>query len=697
MKSLFRIPVFRFVAAVLLAIAIFGLTLFASLDRPTIKLPTDATLLSLNGVSLLPSDTIEEPDQLGSFSDMQAFFDRQTLFAAMLAKDTVTADFRTSNGAVETRLLAVRESRLVDLPFVFWFQNAVGLLAVFVSGWVVSLRSSAAVSSLFALGLGLQLSASAASVYGSRQLAIPGDFFRTMSDLNHLGTAIFGIALVAVFMMFPRQLVRPIWLIVPIVVFGLFHLSDTLRWTDSPSFAIAIVTQLLLAIGLGIVQWRRSRGEPIERAGLRWFSLCTFTGCVLFVAFSILPPVLGIAETGLFSQGYAFGFFAAIHIGLALGIARFRLFSLDKFTYYMWIWLSGGALILGLDFALLYWIQIQPWASLAAALFIASFLYFPLRQFLVARILKTKSASIVGKVQDVVSVGLAPTQNSRDASWDALLRDVFRPASEITEIDRHAANAEIFDDGLTLEIPSTRDLKARQLRYANFGRRLFNQADLDVVGTLTQIYATVVDSRAAYETGVTEERGRIARDVHDNIGAQLLSALHTPEEGRKDAVLRDTLSDLRTIVNEGFQNTAWLQDVLLDIRHEMSERLEVHGTVLKWSLDNMPDLQGRNVAYSFANSLRAMLREATSNSIKHAKATEVTVLLQVTNDMLDVTYKDNGTGFAPNSNSNGNGIKNIQDRATDLDGRAEMRSEDGGAAMVLHLPLAQVQNGAALE
>jgi hypothetical protein len=39
------------------------------------------------------------------------------------------------------------------------------------------------------------------------------------------------------------------------------------------------MTEMLLAIALAVVQWRRSRGQPAERAALRWLALSALVGC----------------------------------------------------------------------------------------------------------------------------------------------------------------------------------------------------------------------------------------------------------------------------------------------------------------------------------------------------------------------------------------------------------------------------------
>jgi signal transduction histidine kinase len=429
----------------------------------------------------------------------------------------------------------------------------------------------------------------------------------------------------------------------------------------------------------------------LDRAGLRWFSLTSFSGCLLFVVLSLLPPKLGLAETGFLSQGYAFGFFSFMHIGLALGVSHFRLFALDKFAFHIWLWIGGAALIFFIDFWLLIWLRNQPWASLTMALFISSFLYFPLRQVLISWFLTPKTASIVGKVPQVVSIGLSPTLISRSEKWDDLLRSIFEPASAIELLEQAPAVGKIVEDGLALEIPAVKELQGRRLRYAGGGRRLFNSTDLELVRTIVHMHSVVTEGRESYETGVTQERERISRDVHDNIGAQLLSALHTPEETRKDEMLRDTLSDLRSIVNEGFQTEYALDDIIVDIRNETADRVELHDIAFDWPLPNFTETSNPNVTYAFANALRSIIREIISNTIKYAGAESIKVRTQVEADHLILQLQDNGSGFDPVTVPRGNGLENIDARAKAMNGQSVIQSDDQGTVFRIKLPLARLE------
>jgi signal transduction histidine kinase len=201
----------------------------------------------------------------------------------------------------------------------------------------------------------------------------------------------------------------------------------------------------------------------------------------------------------------------------------------------------------------------------------------------------------------------------------------------------------------------------------------------------------VFDSRDAYERGVIVERRRIAGDIHDNLGASLLSALHSRDGERKDRYIRETLADLRSIVTEPTGGEAGLGDALARSRKEMAERLHARGLSLDWAVDETLDAEaGRRVDSKVLQALRAMLREITNNIIKHSCAQAVRVAVAGAGDELVLTVEDDGVGFDAGAVTPGAGLGGLSERAVRLGGRVDwMRGGGGrGARVSVRLPLA---------
>src|SRR5690606_10276520 len=106
------------------------------------------------------------------------------------------------------------------------------------------------------------------------------------------------------------------------------------------------------------------------------------------------------------------------------------------------------------------------------------------------------------------------------------------------------------DNGLGLLVPGAGPAPALLLSHADSARRLFNRRDLATARELHALFAHSLRSRDAFEAGAKAERTRIACDIHDNIGARLLTALHASLPDRKNSLIRETLADLRSIIND---------------------------------------------------------------------------------------------------------------------------------------------------
>ncbi|WP_422825224.1 ATP-binding protein [Thalassococcus sp. BH17M4-6] len=679
-------PAFVFLGVVLLGCAMSLVSILVALSQPQIDLPRGAVPVEVGGIEILPTDLIEEPDQLGTNAAIAAFRERQSLIRAQLDEPRVEVAYRLPDDRVETREFEVRARQLSDLPWAFWFQIVVGLVSLFIGGWIIALRPGDWGARMFALtALFVPVFAQSAAIYSTRQIALDGGLFHTLSGINALGAVSFGIALVGLFSQYPKPMFRPVWLLIPAALYSVAIVLSYLGTGPDNIAGMAVLSQMLIALVLGTIQWFRSRREPLNRAGLRWFILVSLVGCSLFVFLSSAPITLGIADEGFIPQGIAFAFFNIMHVGLALGVMRYKVFNLDRWSYYIWLWLSGMVMIFVLDVLLIRFLQGQPWLSLSVALLIAGFLYFPLRQMLLRLLLHRRSATLQGRMADIVSAALSPTSREHGLRWDALLTDVFAPLAPPEPLSEPVPSPRIEENGLALLIPGIDGLAPRRLYYAQKGRRLFSRDDLEIVANMVQMHDLATESRRAYERGVILERDRISRDVHDNIGAQLLNALHSREVSRKDDLLRDSLSDLRAIINDGFQAEFALQTMLADLRTETAQRLEAHDIALRWTgpADNDAD-DGPIISFELVNGLRSILREAVSNVLRHSQAGRLEVDIALVGDDITLEIEDDGIGLPPGViDAGGNGIPNIMDRAQVLMGHARIDNREEGQSGTL--------------
>ena len=150
------------------------------------------------------------------------------------------------------------------------------------------------------------------------------------------------------------------------------------------------------------------------------------------------------------------------------------------------------------------------------------------------------------------------------------------------------------------------------------------------------------------------ERKRIARELHDNIGSQLINAMvlldpQTPAQSQALRALEQCVLDLRLVVDSMDRDTDSLIDHLARLRHRMQPVLERRGITMVWHVD-LADGVDAPVA-GRAQHMLAIVQEALSNMLQHAQATQVAVRLTRDRELgawrLEIC--DNGRGLPAES------------------------------------------------
>lgn len=657
--------------------------------------PVGSTALRLQGardaVDLRAQDLIEEPDFIDTYPDMDAFFARQTRLATLMHEPQLVLHWQAADGAPAlTSTLTVSPRReMASLPLVFWFQLFAGAASLLIGAWVFALRPADwGPRMLAACGLAFPISTMTAAVYSTRELAIDGTVFRWLSSANHLGALGFGCGLAAIFLTHPRLLVRPRWLLALPLVFGLWLAADVWRWAPDQDWGarFPIMTEMLLAIVLAVVQWRRSRGQPAERAALRWLALSALVGCGMFVLMVVSVGVFGLFPP--LEQGYAFGFFLIMFFGLALGVGRYRLFELDEWAYRVLLWAAGVALVVVIDAVLVLWLRWNATLSLGTTLLLCGALYFPARQWLWARLVERGNASVDQMLPELVRIAFSASAGERERLWGAALQRLFNPLKSAADDGPVITRPQLADDGLALRLPASGGVDARVLRYRDHGKRLFSGHDVEFTASLCMLMDQAAEGRDAHERGIREERLRVARDMHDDIGAKLLTLLHIDDPQRQKPLLREAMTQLRSIVRGLAGQAQQFDDFMADLRHVSMERAQAAGVALQWQsdLDPAPALTARQ-----QYQVRAALNEALSNALRHAQARNVHVTWQQQDGALSVTLADDGQGMpaAPAGAPGGLGLESIRTRMQEIGGAAAWHQPAaGGTSVNLTLPQA---------
>lgn len=632
-------------------------------------------------IKLEPFDAVTEPDTAESYDAFNRFFERQNVLASVLRSGPIVLSLADGRELV----ISPDPMRpLFDLPPDFWIMIAVSLLSMLVGAWTFGFRRDVFGVKILALSsIALILCILPSAIFITRELALDGAFFRILTAMNFIGASGFCALLLALFLVHPRRLVPMSVIGVSAVFYTAWILCEYFQlWFSGPALGryLFISTVAILALGVAAVQFVASKNEPHTRAAIGWFGLGLAISIIIYVLFYAVPSLLG--ESPFVPQwlGYALGFL--VYGGMVLSIVRYRLFDLEVWTFRVLFYVVGAIIWAIIDIALVSILALDRLPTLGIALALVALFYLPLRDVVAQRFLPRQHAGRL-LFQEVVDVALTPTQKIRDTKWQALLQQVFDPLNlSIAGVEHKPL---IIDDGTGLIAPGFGIVSSVQLSHAHGGRRLFSSRDLDLVSELCAVLEHAAESRDAYARGIAEERARIGRDMHDNIGAKLLSALHGKKPDSKNAMIRDALSDLRDIINNVSGASQTLDETLAELRLETAERLSTAGMSLTWSTDGAT---GTVTSPVVAHALRSILREGVSNAIRHAGAKMVRVEITQDANHLNLAVSDDGSGIVQNASGTheGTGLDGIRDRLAVLGGQLEIVDNETGFTLKAEIP-----------
>ena len=646
-----------------------------------------------------PRDLLEEPDFLDTWAEEDSFYSRQSAISEILRAPTVVLTLLDKSNTVRTVTITPRQRPLGSLPLIFWLQLMFGAAGLIIGTWVWALRPRDWGPRAYAItGACFLIFAHAAAIYSAREIALPGTLFRALSGVNHFGAIHFGAALCALFMVYPLRLVNQRVVIAIFAVAFAWWLACVTRLAPDQDWGsrFPVLLTMLGAIVTAVVQWRRTKGDPAARAVLRWFAVSVLTGCGAFVGLTALVSSIG----GLppIPQGYAFGFFVLMYAGLAVGLRQYRVFDLDQWAYRILFWGLLVAAFVALDLALLGTAS----SGAARTLTIATFLAlgtFPVRRWVWSRLFDRGKLPPEELFEKALHVTYAASDTERDTRWRALLIELFDPlhaAADGTRTgDTPQTDVELKAQGQELAVPAVASSPAIRLTYASGGKRLFTPGDAQLVRTLVSLMQSANESRKSYDIGVSRERTRIARDLHDTVSSPLLAGLAPlgggDVGGEKMAAvqneIRRAVRGMRTVVSGESVAAAPLSDCVADNRFAAVERLTAAGLTVEWPITAVGDVVlGPNERHAFA----AFLQESITNVIRHARATHVDVQVAVVDGELTCHVIDDGRGFAPDPARTGDGLGNLHARAAALAGTARIGPrQDGtrGTQVELRAPL----------
>ncbi|MFI5155263.1 MAG: two-component regulator propeller domain-containing protein [Chitinophagales bacterium] len=202
---------------------------------------------------------------------------------------------------------------------------------------------------------------------------------------------------------------------------------------------------------------------------------------------------------------------------------------------------------------------------------------------------------------------------------------------------------------------------------------------------------------------VYDLRSDISKDLHDQIGATLTSIsllsevakIERNSEDQDSTVLNKIGAYSREMIAE-MNDIVWAINPLNDSFDKIIDRMQNFA---------MPFLASKYIQFSFQceekakevslnmkqrKNLYLIFKESLNNAAKYSRCTEVNVSLKQAGLILRMEIRDNGVGFGSSVEGSGNGMRNMRQRAMEMNGKLELNPEQGkGTHIVLEFPITQ--------
>ncbi|SHG97911.1 Histidine kinase-, DNA gyrase B-, and HSP90-like ATPase [Flavobacterium fluvii] len=200
-----------------------------------------------------------------------------------------------------------------------------------------------------------------------------------------------------------------------------------------------------------------------------------------------------------------------------------------------------------------------------------------------------------------------------------------------------------------------------------------------------------------------QERLRIAKDIHDDLGSGLskinfLSEIifqkteHLPDIRNSSESVKETakkmIENMRDLIWSLNSDNNTIANLVARMREYTTDYLEDFSIDLKYSFPD--ELPQTNITKEAHHELFMVVKETLNNIAKHSKATAVFFAIEISSQNLVLSIKDNGIGL-DEKNKKGNGLRNMKSRLEAIGGTFDLVSEkDLGTEIRVGVPLQKI-------
>ena len=198
------------------------------------------------------------------------------------------------------------------------------------------------------------------------------------------------------------------------------------------------------------------------------------------------------------------------------------------------------------------------------------------------------------------------------------------------------------------------------------------------------------------EHQLERERARIARDLHDELGYSVTQIGLIADRLKGESTLADLRGGLGELASCTRRLSGELEGVVWTVspKNNQWNRLASYirqfalsffaDTPIACTVDGVDGAPSASLAPEVQHHLLAILKEALNNTLKHARATRVSITLAFDARRMTLRIVDDGAGFDPVAmeNSERNGLTNLRVRAGEIGGKIEIISSPGTGAEI---------------
>lgn len=580
----------------------------------------------------------------------------------------ITVDLVFRNGPKESVLIAPRG--LMGLSPLFWILSLLSLM-VYAVGAVVLLAGPqwrnvafAVMALCHSIELALIAVSTSMDVFVPQTFLIWDGYTRAVCDL------VIAATIVTVAALHPRRVKHgPLYIgltgltLVGLLI-GLAYVDEQWSWwwLQSGCMLLGLASMVLMTVAA------RASPHPFTLVMRRFTLITLMTWVMLSVAIA-----MGIRRADMQLNLATFGVmtwqvFAASQLLLSPYLSRSKLI-LQEFS----LLAASSTIAASLDLLFVAIFSLGQFTSMTLSLFLSFGVYLSIRRWLMAHLPGRDPLTMERLFQRLYRIAreVERQPDALDGLLMQLMRELFDPL-DISLVQGSVPSAALRGNGSVLLVPlpqsdSPHALPAHVLvlKHAKKGQRLFTGEDARLTDRIVEQLHRALNFDKAVEQGRSEERLRIAQDLHDDIGARLLTLMYQAPSADMEEYIRHTLQDLKTLTRGLAAQSHALTEAAGEWKRDLSQRLGIARCELDWQMRADVDVVLNMVQWS---GLTRILRELVNNTISHAKANKVQVSLILEKDRLTLTVTDNGLGSDPGSWSHGLGLGGVRKRVKQLGG-----------------------------